>query len=169
MTTNRTRRSGSKHDLGQEHARADLTPMIDVTFLLLIFFMLTIQFKTLEGQLAAHMPEGVGSGTSEPRDDVDLRIEVLREGTRLAVGGDQPWSGAGPWRYASDRVVRWSVGPWTTQDADELGPRLASLFRDDPDRRLVIDARPGAVYAEAVIAVDAARLAGCNDIGFTRH
>ena len=37
-----------------------MTPMIDVTFLLLIFFMCTLKFKTLEGKLAAYLPKDVG-------------------------------------------------------------------------------------------------------------
>ncbi|MDF1837417.1 MAG: biopolymer transporter ExbD, partial [Planctomycetota bacterium] len=38
----------------------DMTPMIDVTFLLLIFFMCTLKFKVLEGKLTAYLPKDVG-------------------------------------------------------------------------------------------------------------
>ncbi len=42
----------------------EMTPMIDVTFQLLIFFMCTIKFKVLEGKLAAYLPKDVGVNTS---------------------------------------------------------------------------------------------------------
>ena len=44
-----------------------MTPMIDVTFLLLIFFMCTLKFKILEGKLGAYLPKDVGVQTTEAR------------------------------------------------------------------------------------------------------
>ncbi|MHC4597460.1 MAG: ExbD/TolR family protein [Planctomycetota bacterium] len=38
----------------------NMTPMIDVCFQLLIFFMVTSKFKTLEGKLAAYLPKDKG-------------------------------------------------------------------------------------------------------------
>ena len=37
-----------------------MTPMIDITFLLLIFFMLACKFRTIEGKLKAFLPKGQG-------------------------------------------------------------------------------------------------------------
>ena len=44
---------------------ADLTPMIDVTFLLLIFFLCSIQFKVLEGKLSTYLPKDVGGAPTQ--------------------------------------------------------------------------------------------------------
>ena len=62
-------------------AKMDMTPMIDVTFLLLIFF-LCLEFKTLEGKLATNLPKDVGVNKSkaEPIEKLDLRIEIGRLG-----------------------------------------------------------------------------------------
>ncbi|MHC5020256.1 MAG: ExbD/TolR family protein [Planctomycetota bacterium] len=38
----------------------DITPMIDVVFQLLIFFMVATKFKTLEGKLLAYLPKDKG-------------------------------------------------------------------------------------------------------------
>ena len=38
----------------------DITPMIDVVFQLLIFFMVAAKFKTLEGKLLAYLPKDKG-------------------------------------------------------------------------------------------------------------
>ena len=49
-----------KKDLGRDECEMEMTPMIDVVFLLLIFFMCTLRFKTLEGKLAAYLPRDAG-------------------------------------------------------------------------------------------------------------
>ncbi|MEZ5989635.1 MAG: biopolymer transporter ExbD [Planctomycetota bacterium] len=60
----------------------DMTPMIDVTFLLLIFF-LCLEFKTLEGKLQANLPKDLGPHHSAavPIDKVDLEVRCLARGT----------------------------------------------------------------------------------------
>ncbi len=47
-------------EVADDDCEMEMTPMIDVTFLLLIFFMCTLKFKTLEGKLAAYLPKDVG-------------------------------------------------------------------------------------------------------------
>ena len=50
----------------------NLTPLLDVVFLLLIFFMVSTTF-TRETQLSIDLPEAKG----QPRESVDEQIEVL--------------------------------------------------------------------------------------------
>ena len=47
-------------------AEADMTPMIDVVFLLLIFFMLATKFKMPEGTLRSYLPKNRGESNSRP-------------------------------------------------------------------------------------------------------
>ena len=42
----------------------NLAPMIDVTFLLLIFFLVTTTFKRAEGIFASHLPKDAGAPTA---------------------------------------------------------------------------------------------------------
>jgi biopolymer transport protein ExbD len=163
----RSRRSGSRFP-GPEAPRSEMTPMVDVSFLLLIFFMLTIQFKTLEGLLSAHLPKeaGISCYAEEPPESLDLTIRVLTEGTRLDAVSGALWSGTGPYRFAPDRQVRWSLGPWSTTDATALAQRLIQVHRHEPDRRIAIDAHPGTIYSEAVSAFDAVQLAGWSEVVF---
>lgn len=61
----------------------DLTPLIDVVFLLLIFFMVSTSF-TKETQLTIDLPEATG----QPRQTEIREIEVLiDEGGTLRVNG----------------------------------------------------------------------------------
>jgi biopolymer transport protein ExbD len=56
----------------QDEVSIDLTALIDVVFLLLIFFMVTTTF-TRESNLLVNLPEAGG----QPAAEVPLRIEVL--------------------------------------------------------------------------------------------
>jgi len=56
----------------REALNVNLTPLIDVVFLLLIFFMVSTTF-TRETQLAVDLPEATGLA----RDEVDDQIEIL--------------------------------------------------------------------------------------------
>ena len=61
----------------------NLTPLIDVVFLLLIFFMVSTTF-TRETQLSIDLPEASG----QPQDTSDDRIEILiDEGGSYRVNG----------------------------------------------------------------------------------
>ena len=51
----------------QEQAEVNLTPLIDVVFLLLIFFMVSTTF-TRETQLALTLPEAQGTPPEGPED-----------------------------------------------------------------------------------------------------
>ena len=59
-----------------EEVKLELTPMIDVVFLLLIFFIVTIKFKVLEGKLETELPKdvGVNSGDVELLEKIEIRI-----------------------------------------------------------------------------------------------
>jgi biopolymer transport protein ExbD len=58
-----------------EEVPMELTPMIDVVFLLLIFFIVTIKFKVLEGKLETELPKDVGVNSS-PVDELLEKIEI---------------------------------------------------------------------------------------------
>jgi biopolymer transport protein ExbD len=68
-----------------------MTPMIDVTFLLLIFFMVACKFKTFEAKLAAYLPKDKGLENYKIEDQ-ELPIKVLlrwnapRKQCRVTVG-----------------------------------------------------------------------------------
>jgi biopolymer transport protein ExbD len=158
-----------KRKIEQEPIKADMTPMIDVTFLLLIFFMLTIEFKTLEGLLAAYLPKdvGVNNTEAEPKEKVEIRVKVVNEGSKMdPYDPTKPWDGKGPFRFGPDREVTYSVGPKTTKDLGELRTRLAEFFRADPEQPATIDPYPGTVYEDVIKVLDVAVELGYSDITF---
>ena len=54
------RKRKKKKEILLEDMVMDITPMIDVVFQLLIFFMVAAKFKTLEGKLLAYLPKDKG-------------------------------------------------------------------------------------------------------------
>jgi len=162
-------------EIAEEEHKMEMTPMIDVTFLLLIFFMCTLKFKTLEGKLAAYLPKdvGVNSSDDEPIEKVEITLKVLAEGTKIKPRRDKtepevPWDGTPGTRYeyGSDRRVEYSIGPRKTRDLDELQRVLKDLHLADKERPATIDARPGTVYEDVVHVLDAAMNAEFKEVTF---
>jgi len=67
-----------------------MTPMIDVTFLLLIFFMVACKFKTFEARLDAYMPRHgfEPDKVTQPAVPINLKLRwnAPRRQCRVAVG-----------------------------------------------------------------------------------
>ena len=65
-----------------------MTPLIDVIFLLMIFFLMTIQFQRPEGVLDNRLPQIRSQDSSEPSKDwemVRLRIKMLRKNGQMEI------------------------------------------------------------------------------------
>ncbi|MFH1231039.1 MAG: biopolymer transporter ExbD [Planctomycetota bacterium] len=73
-----------------------MTPMIDVVFQLIIFFMCSIHFKSLEGKLYSYLPRDKGMNptpkTAPPIDDVRIKLVYSEDApllTRIKVGSNE--------------------------------------------------------------------------------
>ena len=64
-----------------------MIPLIDVMFLLLIFFMLTTNFRSREGFLPAVLPQPVRSGPATPREPLNVLLESGGDGGCLVRVG----------------------------------------------------------------------------------
>ena len=65
-----------------------MTPLIDVIFLLLIFFILTIRLEKPEGVLENVLPESDSQGITEKQKDfeiVKLRIKLVQEEKQFKI------------------------------------------------------------------------------------
>jgi hypothetical protein len=114
-------------DIGKEEAKLDMTPMIDVVFQLIIFFMCNIKYKTLEGRLDAYLPKdvGVNQTEAEPVEKIEITIKVQNEGERRdPLDMSLPWSGEGRFEYVG-RKLNYQIGPRTTADVGEVQKILA--------------------------------------------
>lgn len=87
----------------------NLNPLIDVTFLLLIFFMVSINFRSVEGNLKTYLPKNQGMATkpSEKAPIQDVRVKLRshsgQETTHISIVslGEQETS----WEDFGDMLV----------------------------------------------------------------
>jgi biopolymer transport protein ExbD len=119
----------------------NVTSLIDVLFLLLIFFMLTSTFKHA-GELDLNLPEsstahpvGIGTGTAE--DNADL---VLTEKGTLMLDGN-------------------------SVTFESLPAALSTLHERHPRAQIMIEAESGVPHGQVVKLLDAVRTAGFKGVG----
>ncbi|MFT4647162.1 MAG: biopolymer transport protein ExbD [Glaciecola sp.] len=69
-----------RNEEGMEELVLNLTPMIDVIFLLLIFFMVATTFQDPERELDVDLPQAQSGSTLTDQDD-EVIINILENGT----------------------------------------------------------------------------------------
>jgi biopolymer transport protein ExbD len=97
-----------KIKMDSEEPKIDITPMIDIVFQLLIFFMCATKFRAQEGLIMCYLPKNRGQGSGTPTIDLnEVRIKLLyysssgaptneEDGGFVVVKiGDQPFNGPG--------------------------------------------------------------------------
>ena len=173
-------------DESQEEAKADMTPMIDCVFLMIIFFI-CIDFKVLEAKLPAYLPKDKGGRpqTVEPQEQLSVKIINEHPGTRLPriegkVGYNPDTSP--PRLYPIRRIghtVHWEVGPERVNTLEELQTRLQRVYDNkgtwQPDKEhpgeakpmpIVIEPYPGTYYDDVARTVDVIKACNFPEVNF---
>ena len=166
-----------KEMLEETKAELSITPMIDVVFLLLIFFLLASRFKPSEGDLKAYLPKDRGQGTSTPTIDLyDVRLKLLWFDDDNRPTTD-PKTGhivlkVGKETFESD--VKWDSVTKENEpfpDWEYLLDRLKDFkegYKGHGKKGLpvIIDARKQVPWKHVVSALDTCIRAGIKDITF---
>lgn len=137
-----------------QEVRLSITPLIDVTFLLLIFFMCAMKFKTLERKVAAFLPTDRGVAPTDLKVPVEPTISV-----RLSR---EP--GATESRI---KFLDASLGAGETAFG-ELGRRIAGI-RSNPVNQAMpgeIDATAEVPHEDVIRCIDAFVESGLTNIRF---
>jgi len=116
-----------------------LAPMLDVLFLLLIFFATTSTFRAEEQQIDVNLPIAQTASAAEPLE-TELLVNVRADDT-LVVGG---------------RAVTIA----------ELRAMLRQITADFPNERVIIRGDQAVNYGRIVEVMDAARAANVRQIHF---
>jgi biopolymer transport protein ExbD len=158
-------------EISEREQKLDMTPMIDVTFLLLIFFLCTIKFKTLEGKLSAFLPKdlGVNSPRVDPSPKIQIGLKVISAGTKLDARGQGPYDPDSGERftYGPDRKLQYRVDSRTYEDLEQVAQRLRQLQASTAAPTSVsIDPRQGTVYADVVAVLDVVLAAQFENVSF---
>lgn len=121
----------------REDIQVNLTPLIDVVFLLLIFFMVSTSFKK-ETKLTLELPEASGQPMEQQKDIIEISVNK---------NGDVFVNGQGLLNRQEE----------TIQNALRKVPNAESL-------PIVINADKAAPYQAVISVMDAAGKAGFNNL-----
>ena len=117
-----------------DDANIDITPLIDIVFIMLIFFIVTATFVKETG-LDVNMPDAPTTPTVD-RSNILIRID----------GNDNIWIDL---RRVDPRSVR---------------PNIERLHAENPEGSVVIQADPDSTNEMLVVVMDASRQAGVYNI-----
>jgi biopolymer transport protein ExbD len=123
---------------GRRKPEVQMSPLIDVIFLLLIFYAVTTQFVTDE-RLKLKLPE------AETAESVGMNQEQRPPEVKVAVDGTI---------WIDDRIVPES----------ELETRIRQLVERAPDDGIILKGDTGADYGIVVHVLDVARKVGAKGI-----
>jgi biopolymer transport protein ExbD len=138
----------------QEEVNLSITPLIDVTFLLLIFFMCAMKFKTLERKIAAFLPTDKGLRPTVQIIPHQEKITVLLKRER-----DEQ----------STRVKLLDAEIGRDARAFELLDQRLKAIRSFPENGKMpgeINAGPEVPHSDVVRCLDAFMKAGIHDLEF---
>lgn len=122
----------------EEQNNVNLTPMLDVVFILLIFFIVTATFTREFG-----LQVGFPNTNNIPHEVVPAIVVRVEEGSRFLVNG---------------RLLA----------ANSLASYIVGLRAESPDAAFLVEIADAAVVDDTVRAMDAGRAAGYKTIPVAR-
>ena len=140
----------SVHSRSSERADVAMTPMIDVVFLLLIFFVWTASFQIVEMTLPSQLTEMVGAGANQ---EVKLEEEDF-ESVIVRIQQD-------------NQQVQWMVNDQPTSSLADVRERLRMVATIRSDLPVLIDPAEQIQLGFVLDVFDIARDAGFQNIQFT--
>ncbi|MBI1826766.1 MAG: biopolymer transporter ExbD [Planctomycetes bacterium] len=147
---NLSRRMRSRRN--SESIHLNIVPLVDVTFLLMIFFVIAGAFERWEGMLESKFPRTQGGGISTPLplSPVTLRLQTTGQG-------------------ADDFLATVDGTEIRTQSFEELATRLHDLQQNpaySSDTPVVVMSEPRVRWDHVVNAWNAALRAGYQNVVF---
>ncbi|MCB1756409.1 MAG: biopolymer transporter ExbD [Gammaproteobacteria bacterium] len=124
----------SSRALGSRRRPISLTPLIDVVFLLLIFFMVSTTFQK-DSELQVHLPEATSEPSSAPVDALEI---VINTSGQYFLNGQE----------------------LTNNRLETLRAAISTLTRGKRDTPLIIRADAQTPHQAVVTAMDAAAQLG---------
>lgn len=108
---------------GSEKAELQLTSMIDVIFLLLIFFVMTFKIAAQEGDFSVKMPIGGGAGSSDVTEiPIKLRLRANADGELAEIVVNDSLSFGNDWTKLRNYILETTGG--NAPPSAENGPEV---------------------------------------------
>lgn len=117
----------------RDDARIEITPLVDMVFLLLIFFMLSTTFIVSPG-IKVNLPQSSAEKVTQEKKEVQV---VITEDNKV---------------FVESMLI----------DMGELKQRLVGAARQDPQTLVIIKADAKALHGKVVEVMDLAKESGLN-------
>jgi biopolymer transport protein ExbD len=137
----------SSYARSSERAEAAMTPMIDVVFLLLIFFLWTSSFQAIETLLPSQLTIGGAAGPRAELQQEDFERIVVRIASR-------------------DGAAQWQINQQPVASLVDLRQRLAQLASIRADLPVVVDPMAEVPFGDVIDVYDVALRVGFSNIQF---
>ncbi len=137
-------KSQSRARLGD--MQASMTPMIDVVFLLMIFFVCTASFQVVERSLPTPLAAGAEAASVQP---ADAELAELEE---VVI-----------WIRGDSAAVHYQVGEALLADRQSLRPVLANLVEAEAALPVILNVEPLVELGHVIEVYDL-----CRTLGFTQ-
>lgn len=121
--------------LNKKDASFNLTPLIDVVFLLLIFFMLTTTFVNLENRIKVDLPTG-DFAAAEPSENI---IVTITENNTI---------------YLNGKLI----------DPLKLTESIAAEIKDEPEKIVILEADKNVRHGKVIRVMDLLKKGGAERI-----
>jgi biopolymer transport protein ExbD len=129
---------------GRQKVTLDLTPLIDVVFLLLIFFMVSTTFDK-QTQLKVALPEASEQAAeNQEKDQIDITIDAQGH------------------FYINDEEL-------VTHDVDTLMRAMTKVAVDRTDMVVLVSSDKQAPFQAAIMVMDAVGQLGLSRLSFVAH
>ena len=123
----------------QRRAAMPMAPMIDILFLLIIFFVTTSSFRAEEQHLDVNLPTAESAETAQVRPS-EVIVNIREDGTILIGSAEHT--------------------------LETLHATLSALVAEYPDEHLIIRGDQLTLYERIIAVMDTARAAGIKSLDF---
>lgn len=167
-------------EASEEASPLNMTPIIDITFLLLVFFMCTLKFKTLEGRLVSYFPTERGMARSQitpVAEDLEIVLKVpedqwergpeRREVVLLRRGSTLPFGRILGQSFDSGGSDPTGLPCEPVDTLDKVRSYVQSVRDVAPDAKARINAHPRCPHAVVVTMLNLLIEAGYRDISYS--
>ena len=127
-----------------------MTPMIDVVFLLLVFFVWTVSFQLVEQILSSELSSQMGS---EPSQVEDPPPEADFDNVVVKIG----WDGTQP---------NWLLNDQPLASIDALRRQLTMISGVKPDAPVILDPNGSVPLGHVIEVYDVSKQAGFAEVSF---
>ena len=128
-----------------------MTPMIDVVFLLLIFFVWTASFQIVEHILPSSVSELTGDDSISPNEPPPPEADFHDVVVRIL------WA---------DGRASWRVGEETLNDLAGVEAKLARIFQANAEAPVIIDPDNATPLGDVIDVYDLSRRIGFDEVQF---